>query len=80
VNENGSQGTDHGKAGPVFLLGHELSGGIYGQVPKLDDLDSGDLRVTTDFRSIYATLVEQLFDVDSHELFGHAFPKLSMLG
>ncbi|MEZ6197973.1 MAG: DUF1501 domain-containing protein [Planctomycetota bacterium] len=60
VAENGSQGTDHGTAGPVLLLGEPLRGGLYGSQPSLTDLDArGDMKMTTDFRAIYASLVER---------------------
>ncbi|MEZ6003117.1 MAG: DUF1501 domain-containing protein [Planctomycetota bacterium] len=68
--ENGSQGTDHGKAGPVFVLGHQVQGGFYGQAPDLENLDEGDVRVTCDFRSIYATLIEGIFQRDSAKVLG----------
>ncbi|HPF14034.1 MAG: DUF1501 domain-containing protein [Planctomycetes bacterium] len=80
VNENGSQGTDHGKGGPSLILGHNVQGGIFGPTPSLTDLDEGDLKVTIDFRSIYATLIEGLFDQDSERLLGAKLPKLEFLG
>ena len=79
VNENGSQGTDHGKGGPVFVLGHNIQGGIFGQAPDLSDRDNGDVKVTTDFRSVYATLIEGLFDQDAARLLGQTFPKVGFL-
>lgn len=57
VAENGGRGTDHGKAGPVFLLGKRLRPGFRAPHPALTDLDEGDLRGSVDFRSIYAELV-----------------------
>lgn len=58
VAENTSLGTDHGTAGPAFILGKSVAGGHYGGVPSLTDLDEGNLRYTTDFRRIYSTLIE----------------------
>jgi uncharacterized protein (DUF1501 family) len=58
VKENGSLGTDHGVAGPMFLVGDTLKAGIHGKYPSLSDLDQGDLKHHTDFRRIYATLLE----------------------
>ena len=56
--ENDSAGTDHGTAGPVFLAGAGIQPGLHGQYPSLADLDSeGDLIATTDFRSIYASIL-----------------------
>lgn len=61
VAENASRGTDHGAAGPVFLLGGRVRGGLHGQAPSLADLDRGDLRFTTDFRTIYAAIQQDWF-------------------
>jgi uncharacterized protein (DUF1501 family) len=58
VAENTSLGTDHGTAGPVFVIGKVVKGGHYGEVPSLTDLDDGNLRYTTDFRRVYATLIK----------------------
>src|SRR6195256_4422920 len=56
VKENGSAGTDHGTAAPMFLLGAPVKGGLYGQQPSLTALDNGNLKFTTDFRSVYASV------------------------
>lgn len=58
VAENTSLGTDHGTAGPAFILGKGVRGGHFGAVPSLTDLDDGNLKYTTDFRRIYATLIQ----------------------
>lgn len=58
VAENTSRGTDHGTAGPVFVIGKAVNGGHYGDAPSLTDLADGNLRHTTDFRRVYATLIE----------------------
>lgn len=58
VAANGSAGTDHGTSGPVFVIGDQVQGGFYGEQPSLKNLNKGDLVVTTDFRDIYATLLE----------------------
>ena len=57
---NASQGTDHGTSGPVFVIGDRIAGGFYGDQPSLSKLVDGDLVVTTDFRSIYATILEKV--------------------
>ena len=57
---NGSQGTDHGTSGPMFVIGDKVKGGFYGDQPSLKNLIKGDLAVTTDFRDVYATLLEGL--------------------
>ena len=64
VRANASQGTDHGTASDVFLLGAPVKGGFYGSQPSLTDLDNGDLKVTTDFRDVYATLLRGVLDTD----------------
>ncbi len=60
VQENGSRGTDHGTAGPVFVAGGNVRPGIHSPHPSLTDLDQGDLKFTTDFRRIYAALLAWL--------------------
>jgi uncharacterized protein (DUF1501 family) len=62
VNQNSSGGTDHGTAAPLFVIGKNVSGGIYGKNPDLSDLDnSGDIKFKYDFRQLYATLlIDQL--------------------
>jgi uncharacterized protein (DUF1501 family) len=57
---NGSQGTDHGTSGPMFLIGNSIKGGFYGEQPSLKNLYKNDLAVTTDFRDVYATVVEMV--------------------
>jgi uncharacterized protein (DUF1501 family) len=70
VRANASQGTDHGTAGPVFLLGQDVRGGFYGQQPSLTDLDNGDLKETTDFRDVYATVLEGVLGTDPGRVLG----------
>ena len=57
VEENGSLGTDHGTATPMFLVGKGVKGGFYGRHPSLTDLDDGNMKMTTDFRRVYATAI-----------------------
>ena len=65
VTANASDGTDHGTAGPVFLMGERVSGGFHGEQPSLTNLDNGDLKETTDFRSVYGTLIEKVLGSDA---------------
>ena len=58
VEQNASGGTDHGAAAPMFLFGPKIKPGIIGKHPSLTDLDSGDLKFHTDFRSVYATVLQ----------------------
>jgi uncharacterized protein (DUF1501 family) len=60
VAGNGSQGTDHGTSGPMFVIGNSIKGGFYGDQPSLKNLVKGDLAVTTDFRDVYATMIEKV--------------------
>ena len=64
VEENGSLGTDHGTATPMFIVGNGLKGGFYGRPPSLTDLDDGNLKMTTDFRSVYATMIQEWLGYD----------------
>ena len=73
VAQNASDGTDHGTAGPLFLFGTSVEPGLIGSHPSLSDLDDGDLRYTTDFRSVYATILNQWLEVDSTNVLGAAF-------
>lgn len=59
VEENTSRGTDHGTATPMFIFGQGVKGGFYGRHPSLTDLDDGNLKMTTDFRRVYATMIEE---------------------
>ena len=60
--QNGHGGTDHGAAGPAFLLGGKVAGGLYGQMPRLDRLDeNGNLVAGTDLRRLYATVAGPWF-------------------
>ena len=70
VPENTSLGTDHGSAGPMFIIGPSVKGGHYGEIPDLvNGLDDGDnLKYTTDFRSVYATLIDKWLQVDSKSI------------
>lgn len=63
VRENKSLGTDHGVAGPMYIFGQPVRGGLYGEHPSLENLDQGDLIHTTDFRQVYATLIRDWMGV-----------------
>lgn len=76
VEENASQGTDHGGAGPVLLLGGGTRGGLIGEHPDLADLVDGDLRHSIDFRQVYATLLEGWLQTDSKKILGGSFETL----
>jgi uncharacterized protein (DUF1501 family) len=64
VRANASDGTDHGTAGPVFVLGAPAVGGFYGEQPSLTDLDDGDLKATMDFRDVFGTVFASVLRAD----------------
>jgi uncharacterized protein (DUF1501 family) len=70
VRANASDGTDHGTASDVFVLGAPVRGGLYGGQPSLTDLDEGDLKFTTDFRDVYATLLDGVLRTDPGKVLG----------
>jgi uncharacterized protein (DUF1501 family) len=78
VAENGSQGTDHGTAGPVLLGGDKVKGGLVGATPSLLDLEDGDLKVGLDFRRIYASVLEDWLGLPSKAALGQAFERLPL--
>jgi uncharacterized protein (DUF1501 family) len=67
---NGSQGTDHGTSGPMFVIGDKVNGGFYGDQPSLKNLINGDLAVTTDFRDVYATVLESILGSPAEQTLG----------
>jgi uncharacterized protein (DUF1501 family) len=80
VRENGSGGTDHGAAGPMFAIGSGVRSGLYGAPPSLTSLDDGDLRHTVDFRQVYATVLENWFAAPSPAILGGTYERLGFLG
>src|SRR5581483_10849154 len=58
VHENASQGTDHGAAAPMFVAGGRVRPGLLTKHPSMTDLDEGDVKFTTDFRAVYAGVLE----------------------
>jgi uncharacterized protein (DUF1501 family) len=73
VRENGSQGTDHGSGSCLFVAGPSIKGGVVGEHPSLEDLTQGDLRYHTDFRRIYATLLDTWLGCESRHVLGDSF-------
>jgi uncharacterized protein (DUF1501 family) len=70
VKENGSQGTDHGAAAPMFVLGAGCRGGVTGAAPNLTELDNGDVRYEIDFRSVYAAMLRDWLHIDPTPVIG----------
>ncbi len=79
VAENDSGGTDHGAAAPLFMVGGGIKGGIFGKTPSLTDLDQGDVRFNTDFRGVYASVLEDWLKVPSNKILGEQFTKLPLV-
>jgi len=78
VQENGSHGTDHGTAAPVFVAGGRVRGGLVGDTPTLLDLVDGDLKASIDFRRVYATLLEDWLGLSAQAVLGGAFERLPL--
>ncbi|WP_376794999.1 DUF1501 domain-containing protein [Thermogemmatispora sp.] len=74
VEENGSLGTDHGTAAPMFIVGSAVNRGIFGEPPSLTNLDeNGNLKYTVDFRSVYATVLERWMGASARDVLGGSF-------
>jgi uncharacterized protein (DUF1501 family) len=80
VPENTSLGTDHGTAQVNFVIGNAVKGGMYGEPPSLSELVLGDnLASTTDFRRVYATLIERWLGTDAAAVLGRQFAALDFI-
>lgn len=79
VRENASLGTDHGAAAPMFLAGGGIAAGVHGAHPSMTDLDDGDLKFHTDFRSVYATLLDKWLACPSEQVLHGKFDHLPVL-
>ena len=80
VPENASGGTDHGTATPVFVIGNRVNGGQYGKPPSLTELDHGNLIYTTDYRRVYASLIEEWMGGDATAILKGEFETLDLFG
>ncbi|MBM4112063.1 MAG: DUF1501 domain-containing protein [Phycisphaerae bacterium] len=79
VRQNASQGTDHGTAAPMFLMGPMVKAGIVGNHPSLTDLDQGDLKFGIDFRGVYAAVLEEWMKAPSSKVLGGAFDRPAII-
>jgi uncharacterized protein (DUF1501 family) len=79
VAENANGGTDHGAAAPIFILGGAVKPGLLGKYPSLVDLDHGDLKFNTDFRSVYGTVLDRWLKAPSDKVLGRKFPALTIV-
>jgi uncharacterized protein (DUF1501 family) len=69
VMSNASDGTDHGTSAPVFLIGNSVKGGLYGEQPSLSSLDvNGNLQVSTDFRSVYGGVLQDVLSTPVNDI------------
>jgi len=86
ISENGSQGTDHGSASVMIALGGRVRGGLYGTAPNLNTDPSnptlenaaGDVKFETDFRSVYAQVIDGWLGANSGQLLSGNFRKASL--
>ena len=79
VQENANGGTDHGAAAPMFVVGGAVKAGLFGKYPSLTDLDRGDLKFNTDFRSVYGTVLDRWLKAPSQTVLGRKFPTLGIV-
>jgi len=79
VQENANGGTDHGAAAPMFVLGGAIKPGLFGKYPSLTDLDHGDLKFNTDFRSVYGTVLDRWLKAPSQTVLGRKFSSLAIV-
>jgi uncharacterized protein (DUF1501 family) len=73
LSENGRCGTDHGDAAPIFLAGGKLKTGLVGSHPSLTDLENDAPKFHTDFRRVYATVLDRWLGFDSQPILGERF-------
>lgn len=81
VQQNGSRGTDHGAANNIMIIGGGLKKpGVYNELPNLSDLDdNGDIKYTIDFRSVYATILDNWLMVKDQKILNKSFNKLAFV-
>jgi uncharacterized protein (DUF1501 family) len=79
ARENGSKGTDHGSAAPMLLVGGRVKAGVAGAHPSLTQLEIGNLKHHTDFRQVYAAVLDQWLGIPSKEVLGQAFTPAPVL-
>jgi uncharacterized protein (DUF1501 family) len=79
VAENGSLGTDHGAASMMFAVSPTGKTGMIGKQPSLTDLTDGDLKFNLDFRSVYASLLDQWLEIPSQTVLGGKFEPINLV-
>jgi len=81
VADNANSGTDHGAAAPMFVIGNHVKAGLLGQYPSLapSDLYQGDIKYTVDFRSVYASVLENWLKTRSEPILGRKYQPLPLV-
>lgn len=79
VEENASGGTDHGAAAPLFVAGGKVKAGLFGKYPSLTQLDNGDLIHNVDFRSVYASVLQNWLHAPPKLVLGRNYPTLPIV-
>lgn len=79
-NENESAGTDHGTAAPLFVMGRKITGSLHGTAPSLKLEKNADLTFSTDFRSVYATVLDRWLETPADTILGARHDRLGFLG
>ena len=79
AHENGSKGTDHGSAAPMLLVGGKVKAGVVGEHPSLTKLSMDNLVHHTDFRQVYAAILDKWLGISSKEVLGESFKPLDVL-
>lgn len=79
VEQNASQGTDHGQAAPMFLIGSKVRAGVQNAHPDLRQLSQGDIPWQIDFRAVYAAILANWLRTDARKVLGGQFPNLDLI-
>jgi uncharacterized protein (DUF1501 family) len=79
VKENGRRGTGHGAAAPIFIAGGKLKNGLVGSHPSLTDLDNDAMKFHTDFRRVYATVLDKWLGFESRAILDRRYESLDIL-
>jgi uncharacterized protein (DUF1501 family) len=80
IEDNGA-GTDHGSGGAAFMIGNPVKGGLYGEYPSLNPQDQleGDVHYNTDYRTAYASILDDVLHVDSEWVMNRKFDPITEL-
>ncbi|MFN0074081.1 MAG: DUF1501 domain-containing protein [Chloroflexota bacterium] len=79
LGQNGSAGSDHGVAAPMYVIGGPVNGGRHGTYPSLTDLTQGDLKMQVDFRSVYATVLQNWLSFNPTGVLEGSFPLMNFI-